>query len=137
MEQALQETFILSLFHNIREGTPGSGVTRLPVKQAVLALPYLTNTVPENLKAYCVITGYLVIALRGQEEFRTADYSSYLQEWRAEARKRSVLQADKSFVETLAGAPVQDACRLRQETKTGSWLTMHQSTVNWTKLGAQ
>ena len=32
--QALRETFILALFQGLGEGTPGRGVTRLPVKQA-------------------------------------------------------------------------------------------------------
>ena len=78
MEQGLREVFIVALFYGLGEITPGMGVTRLPMKQAVLALPYPTNTDPENCTAYFVITGHIVAALRVQEEFRRADQSYYL-----------------------------------------------------------
>ena len=48
VEQALREAFIPSLFQFLIEGTPGRGLTRLPVKQVVRAIPYPTKTVPEN-----------------------------------------------------------------------------------------
>ena len=48
VEQALWETFIPALFQGLGDGTPGQGVTRLPVKQEGLALPDPTKTVPEN-----------------------------------------------------------------------------------------
>ena len=72
VEKALRETFLPALFRVMGEGAPGRGVTRLPVKQAGLALPDPTLTDPENWTASCVITGHLVAALRGQMEFRTA-----------------------------------------------------------------
>ena len=40
VEQALRDAFIPALLQGLGEGTPGRGVTRLPVKQAGLALPY-------------------------------------------------------------------------------------------------
>ena len=39
VEKVLKETFVPSLFESMREGVPELGVTRLPVKQALLALP--------------------------------------------------------------------------------------------------
>ena len=57
----------------MREGEPGREVTRLPAKQEGLALPDPTKTDPEKWTVSCVIKGYLVTALRGQSEFRTAD----------------------------------------------------------------
>ena len=75
-EQALWETFIPALLQGLGKGTPGRGVTRIPVKQAVLGLPDPTNTSPENWTASCVITGHLVAALRGQEEFWTTNHST-------------------------------------------------------------
>ena len=62
----MQETFLPDLFQGLGEGSPGRGVTRLPVKQAGLALPDPTKTAPENWTAYCVITGHLVVALRAR-----------------------------------------------------------------------
>ena len=74
VEKALQETFVLALFQGLGEGAPERRVTRLPEKQAGLALPDPTLTSPENWTASCVITGHLVSALRGQVDFRTADH---------------------------------------------------------------
>ena len=67
-----------AIFEGWGEGAPGRGVTRLPVKQVVLALPDPTKTDPENCMVSCVITRHLVAGLRGQVEFRTADHSECL-----------------------------------------------------------
>ena len=84
-----------------------------------------------------VITGHLVAYLRDQEEFRTDDHYAYLQEGRAEVRKRSVLRAEVAPSETSAGAPVQDTRRLQRATKAGEWITVQPSKVNGTELIAQ
>ena len=74
----VEHAFNPSLFQGLAEGTPGRGFTHLPVKQSDLDLPYHTKTAPDNCIASCVITGNIVAALRGQEEFWTADHSAYL-----------------------------------------------------------
>ena len=76
VEKALQEIFLPALFKGLGEGSPERGFTRLPVKQAGLALPDPTLTAPENWTASCFITGNLVAALRGHVEFLTADHSA-------------------------------------------------------------
>ena len=63
VEKAIQETLLLALFEGLGEGAPERGVTRLPVKQAGLALPDPTLMAPENWTASYVITGHLVTAL--------------------------------------------------------------------------
>ena len=78
VEQALRKTFIPDQFQGLGEGTPGRGVTRLTVRKAGLALPDTTKTSPEKWTAPYVITGHLVAALRGQEEFQTTDQSTCL-----------------------------------------------------------
>ena len=78
VEKAPRETFVEVLFKVLGDCVPERGVTHLPVKQVVLALPDPTQTAPENWTESCVITGHLVVALRGQVEFRTADHSSCL-----------------------------------------------------------
>ena len=75
MKQALRETFKPVLFQGLGEGTPVRGVTCLYVKQAGLALTDPTKTAPENWTVSCAITGHLVAAHRGKEEFRTVDHS--------------------------------------------------------------
>ena len=104
VEQVLQETFVPALFQGLVEGIPGIGVTRLPVKQAGMSLPDPTKTAAENWAASCVIIGHLVAALRGQEEFRAADHSAYLQEGRMAVRKRGVLMVEEALAKTLARA---------------------------------
>ena len=66
VEMALKDTFVSELFKGLREGMPERGVTRLPVKQAGLALSNPTQTAPENWTASCVVTGHLVAALRAK-----------------------------------------------------------------------
>ena len=72
------ETFFLAIFEGLGEGEPEIGFTRLPLKQAGLALPDLTLMAPENWTEFCVITGNLVESLRGQVEFQTADHLACL-----------------------------------------------------------
>ena len=79
----------------------------------------------------------VVAALRGKEEIRTADHSACLHEGRASVRKQRALRAEEDLVETLAGALVQGARRLRRATKTGAWLTVQPYTVNGKEKGAQ
>ena len=96
VEEALREIFVPALYKSLREGAPKQEITRLPVKQAGLALPNPTQTAPENWTASCVITGHLVAALRGQVEFRTADHSSCLREGRTAVRRRGALHYAES-----------------------------------------
>ena len=103
VEMALKETFVPALFEGLGGGVPERGVTRLPVKQAGLALPDPSQTAPENWTASCVITGYLVAALRGQVEFRTADHLACLREGRTDVWQRRQQGAEEALTATLVG----------------------------------
>ena len=109
VEEALKETFVSNFLEDLREGVPERGVTRLPVKQAGLALSDPSQTAPENWTAYCVITGHLVAALRGQVEFRTADHLACLQEGRTDMWRRGQVQAEEALTVALEGPPVLHA----------------------------
>ena len=109
VEKELRETFVPAPFKGLGEGTPKQGVTRLPVKQAGLALPDPTLTDPENWTTSCVITGHLSASLRGQVEFRLADHLACLREGRTAVRRRSTQRAEEALVATIAGEPVQVA----------------------------
>ena len=137
VEAALKETFMPALFQGLWEGVPERGVTRLPVKQAGLALPDPSQTDPEYWTASYVITGHLVAALRGQVEFRTADHSACLWEGRTAVRRRGQIRAEEALTAALEGGLLLHARCLRQATKTGAWITVQPSTVNGTELGAQ
>ena len=137
VEQALREAFIKDLFQGRGEGTPGRGVTQLPVKQAGMALPDPTKTAPENWTASCVITGHLVAAIRGQEEFWTVDHSACLRKGRIAVQNQNVPLEEEALEETLAVDLVQVACWLWRATKMGELLTVQLTMENGTELGAQ
>ena len=78
VDEEIEMAFLPALFEVVGDGDPGREITRLPVKQAGMALPDPTRTAPEKWQASCVITGHLVSALRGQVPFRTADHAAFL-----------------------------------------------------------
>ena len=82
VEKALRDTFMPDLLHGVGEGTLGKGFIRLKVKQAGLALLDPTKTAPNNWTTFRIITGHLVAALRGQEDFRAAEHAAYLRKGR-------------------------------------------------------
>ena len=128
---------IPALFRGLTEGLPTRENTRLPVKQAGLAIPDPVLMAPEKWTASCVITGDLVAALRSQTTFRTADHTACLRGGRLAVRHRGVLRAEAVLTASLEGAPVQQARHMQQAAKIGAWLTVLPSTVNGTELGAQ
>ena len=51
MEEEIAQAFLPALFEGVGDGAPGRDITRLPVKQAGMALPDPTRTAPENWQA--------------------------------------------------------------------------------------
>ena len=137
VEEEIAKAFLPVLFEGVGDGAPGSEITRLPVKQAGMALPDPTLTASENWQASCVTTGHLVSALRGQVPFRTAYHASCLQDGRAAVRRQNIAKVVASLETTIARAPAVVTRQLRRATKTGAWLTVQPSTVNGTELGEQ
>ena len=109
IEETLREVFLPALFWGLTEGLPMKGNTRLLVKKAGLAIPDPVLTAPENWTASCVITGYLVSALRGQTTFRTADHTACLRGRRLAVRRKGVQRAEAALMAALEGPPVQQA----------------------------
>ena len=85
----------------------------------------------------CIITGHLVTAVRGTEEFRSGDHSLLMGEGREEIQRRHVEAADTALGEAQAATSKPDARRLGRIQQTGVWIFVLPSTVNWTELGAQ
>ena len=56
VEEEISKAFLPELFKGVGDGVLGRAITRLPVKQAGVALPDLMRTAPENWQASCVIT---------------------------------------------------------------------------------
>ena len=55
VEEEITTAFLPALFEGVGYGVTGRAITRLPVKQAGLALPDPTQTPPDNWQASCVI----------------------------------------------------------------------------------
>ena len=106
VEEEIAKAFLLELFEGVGYGAPGGEITRLPVKQAGMALPDPTLTAPENWHASCVITGRLVSALRGQVPFRTADHAACLRDGRAAVCRQNAAKAVESLETTITRSPV-------------------------------
>ena len=113
VEEALREVFFPALFRGLTEGLPTRENTRLPVKQAGLAIPDPVKTAPENWTASCIITGHLVAALRVQAVFRTADQSACLRGGRLAVRHRGEQRAEAALTAALEGPPVLLARQMR------------------------
>ena len=137
VEEALREIFVPALFEGLREVVPKREITRLPLKQAGLALPHPIHTAPEKWTASCVITGYLVAALRGQVKFQTADHSACLQEGRTSVWRQGQIWAEEALTATLEGPLVMHARLMQRAANTGAWFTVLPSTVNGTELEVQ
>ena len=105
VEEDIAKAFVPALFEVVGDGAPGREITRLPVKQAGMALSNPTLTASENWQASCVITGHLVSTLRGQVPFWTADHAACLQDGRAAVRRQNVAKAVASPETTIARAP--------------------------------
>ena len=105
VEEEIKTAFTPELFHGMKDGAPGRVITRLPVKQAGLALPDPMRTALDNWQASCVITGHLVSALRGQVTFRTVDHAACLWGGRVAVRRKSVVKAMASLEVTIFGSP--------------------------------
>ena len=99
-------------------------------------LPEPTLTAFENWTASCVITGHIVAALRGEDNLRAADHTSFLREGTEDVWKRYLMWAEMALTETLAGAPVQVSHLLRRVTNMRAWPMVHLSTLNRTELSA-
>ena len=137
VEGEIAKAFLPALFEGVGDGALGRAITRVPVKQAGMALPDPTRTAPENWQASCVITGHLVSVLWGQVPLQTADHVACLRCGRVAVRRQNVAKAMASLETTITGSPEVVTRRLQQATKTGAWLTVQLSTVNGTELGAQ
>ena len=112
VKEALREVFLLALFQGLTEGLQTRANTRLPVKQARLAIPDPVQTAPDNWTASCVITGHLVASPRGQAAFRTANHTDCLRGGRLSVRHRGEQRAEAVLTVALEGGLVQQARRM-------------------------
>ena len=119
VEEALREVLLPALLWGLTEGLPRRENTRLPVKQAGLAIPDPLLTAPENWTASCIIKGHLVLALRGQTIIRTADHTACLRGRRLAVRHRGVQWAEAALTAALEGSLVQKSCHCDRQQRPG------------------
>ena len=83
------------------------------------------------------LTGHLVAEIGDKEIFMASDHAAYMSKGEKEVIKRNAVWLEEALDETLAGCPVQVACRLQRATKTRAWLTVQPSAVNTAELDVQ
>ena len=87
----------------------GGAITGLPLNQAGIALPNPTQNAEANWTASCVITGHLVAALHGTDEFRSGYHALLMEEVREEIRRRHTEAAETALGEDRSAAYKKDA----------------------------
>jgi hypothetical protein len=137
IEQTLTSEFLPALF-----GVDGVEDTHkllacLPVKAAGLAIPNPTATAESNWTASTLVCGHLVAALRGRQEFRSADHAATMSHGKAEIRKQNVEESEASLTAILTSLPADKSRTIGRGRETGAWLSILPSTVNGTELSAQ
>ena len=75
VDNELRNAFLPSLFKRASSQILRIAVTGLPVNQAGIALPYLTQTSRYNWTDSCIIIEHLVAALCGTAEFWSGGHS--------------------------------------------------------------
>ena len=130
VEYVLRCIFLPSLFQGDTEQLLVRAITGLPVKQARFSLPDPNQTVRENCTASCLITGHLVAALQGTEEFRSGNNSLLVKEereereYREEIQRRNAVEAETALGESRDATSKTDALRLGQIQRTGVCLSV-------------
>jgi hypothetical protein len=110
------------------------------VKHSELALRNPTTVAESNWKAYTLVCGHLIAALRGRTDFISADHANIVAQGKARAiRKRSRSQEayGKSMETILSTIPDGKSRTIRRGTETGAWLSVLPSTVSRTDVSAQ
>ena len=97
VEDSLWDIFLPSLFQGDTSQIPGRAITSLPVKQSRTSLPEPPRTARENWTASCVVTGHLVAALYGTDEFRSGNHALLMGEEREEIRHQYAEEAETSL----------------------------------------
>ena len=112
VEDELRDSFLMSLFQGDTYQIPGRAITGLPANQAWIALPDPTQTAGANWTTSCVITGYLVAALRKTAEFMSGYHALLMGEGRAEIQQRYAKSEDTALGEARAAASKPYAQRM-------------------------
>ena len=84
-----------------------------------------------------VITGNLVSALRGKDEFLSGDHFLLMGVGTYEIRQWYLEETEMVLGEARDPASMEEACRMERIMWTGAWLSVLPSTTNENKLGAQ
>jgi hypothetical protein len=101
IEKALPTEFLQALF---ADDIPGR-LASLPVKKAGLAIQDPTTSVDSNWTASTVICGHLIVAIRGREEFRSADHTAIMAAGKAETQMRHLSESQEKLDSILYELP--------------------------------
>jgi hypothetical protein len=138
LKAAIDDQFLPALFDEPLDPDdptdPRLDLSRLPVKQAGLAIADPTASADENYLSSTVLCSHIRAALLGDKEFSSADHASAIKAARREMRERkSLLDAEKLRKILLRQSP-ENARVVARGTETGGWLQAPPSHANGTGL---
>ena len=121
-EDELHNIFLPSLFNGDKPNIPRRAVTCIPVKQTGIALPKPSHTAEANWTASCVVTGYLVAAIHGTDEFWSGYHALLMGVIRYEIRRRYAEATYTELGEAQAATSTEETHKMLRIMWTGVWL---------------
>lgn len=102
-----------------------------------MIIPNPVKSAEPNYKTSILASSHLLAAIRGVEEFRSADHASVMREVRSEVKTRNKAKNDKALNWIVSKLPCDDRRTIERGKQTGQWLSVLPSSVNGTELSAQ
>jgi hypothetical protein len=116
---------------------PRPRLAGLPVKHAGMALPDPIASAKSNYEASTLVNVHLLAALKGNEEFHSADHKAISREVRSELKVRKKAKDDSELKSILSKVQCDLRRTILRGKATGQWISVMPSTVNGTVLSAQ
>jgi hypothetical protein len=138
--KAISETFLSALYGDELEVDqtldPRISLAILPVKFSGLALPDPTVSAKENYDSSVLASSHLTAAMRGVDEFRTADHTATHRSTTSEVRTRKRAKNDSDLTSIISKLNCDLRRTILRGKETGQFLSVMPSTINGTELSA-
>jgi hypothetical protein len=141
LEKTIAEIFLPALYGEKYDhddpGDPRRSLACLPVKHAGLALPDPTKSADSNFMASQLLSSCVTAALRGREDFRSADHEATMHAVKHELKTRVKTENDSELALIVSQMSRDDRRTIMRGKETGAWLSATPSEVNGTVLSKQ
>ena len=110
VDEALQKSFLPSLFQGDTEKAPTWGINCLKVNHAGMDIPNPTMSDWENWSDSCLITVNMVASLKGITEFNIGYHVLILREGRGEIQRRHGNNTQAALEEAMEATTTMEVC---------------------------